>query len=291
MKTHHALCVLLMTIPLAVAAQEAPPVIYLWTNGAPGFESRKDIPEAGTPTMYYSIDNPSLTVFLPPKDKANGASMVVCPGGGFYQLTFTAEGTDCARFLNSNGVAAFVLKYRLPRLANSVYTMAHPREDGLRAMRLVRSRAVEWGLDTNRIGMMGFSAGGEVVSMTTFSDTAGLADAADPIDRLNARPDFIVEIYPGGGGIPAAVPKNAPTAFLLVADDDTSHENALFKIFDLYRAAKIPVEVHVLTKGAHAFGMGNRSKFKSVQEWPQRLADWMADNNLLHPAAPGRGGR
>ena len=290
MKIPIAFCSLIIAIPLAVTAQESPPVIRLWTNGAPGFESRKDVPEAGTRSMLKSVDNPSLTVFLPPKEKANGAAVVVCPGGGFFQLSFVDEGTDAARFLNSNGVAAFVLKYRLPRATNSVYTMAHPHEDGLRAMRLVRSHANEWGLDTNRIGMMGFSAGGEVVSMTAFGDTQGLTAAPDPIDQVSARPNFVIEIYPGGGGIPQALPQNAPPAFLLVADDD-NHTDSVFKLFSLYRAARIPVEVHVITQGAHAFGMGNRSRFTSIREWPQRLADWMGDNNVLHPAAPSRGAR
>ena len=278
---------LLIAIPLAVTAQQSPPVFPLWTNGPPGFESRKDIPEAGTRSMLKSVDNPSLTAFLPPNGKANGAAVVVCPGGGFFQLSFVDEGTEAARFLNSNGLAAFVLKYRLPRVTNSVYTMAHPRQDGLRAMRVVRSRAIEWGLDTNRIGMMGFSAGGEVVSMTAFGDTQGLDNAPDPIDQVSARPDFVIEIYPGGGGIPQALPRTAPPAFLLVADDD-NHTDSVFKLLSLYRAAKIPVEVHIFAQGAHAFSMGSRSKFTSVREWPQRLADWMADNNILHPAAPSR---
>src|SRR5471030_1838258 len=168
MKIKHAICSVLVAIPLAVMAQETPPVIFLWPNGAPGFESRKDIPEAGTSAMLKSVDNPSLTVFLPPKEKATGAAAIICPGGGFFQLSFVDEGTDCAKFLASKGVASFVLKYRLPRLPNSVYTMESPHEDGLRAMRLVRSRASEWGIDTNRLGMVGYSAGGEVASMVAF---------------------------------------------------------------------------------------------------------------------------
>jgi acetyl esterase/lipase len=214
--------------------------------------------------------------------------MIVCPGGGFYQLSFTSEGTDAARFLNSNGVAAFVLKYRLPRLTNSVYTLESPHEDGLRAMRLVRSRASEWGIDTHRIGLMGFSAGGEVTSMTTFGDTAGITNAPDPVDQADARPDYIVEIYPGPAGIPQALPANAPPAFLLVADDD-NHTESVLKLFTLYRATKIPVEVHVLTKGGHGFGMGKRSRLTTIKEWPERLADWMVDNHILNPPASAKG--
>ncbi len=275
---------------MTILAQEAPQVIHLWTNGAPGFESRKDIPEAGTPAMVKSVDNPSLTVFLPPKDKANGAAMIICPGGGFYQLSFISEGTDAARFLNSNGVAAFVLKYRLPHLTNSVYTLESPHEDGLRAMRYVRSHADDWGIDTHRIGMMGFSAGGEVTSMTAFGNTVGITNAPDPIDQADSWPDYIVEIYPGPAGIPQALPTNAPPAFLLVADDD-NHTESVLKLFTLYRAAKIPVEVHVLTKGGHGFGMGKHSRLTTIKDWSQQLTGWMGDNNILNPAVPAKGSK
>jgi acetyl esterase/lipase len=288
MKFIATLCALVTALPLTLLAQDTPPVIHLWANGAPGFESRKDIPEAGTPAMLKSVDNPSLTVFLPPKESANGAGMIVCPGGGFFQLSFVSEGTDAARYLNKKGVAAFVLKYRLPCVTNSVYTMASPHEDGLRAMRLVRSRAAEWGLDPHRLGMIGFSAGGEVASMTAFGDTAGITNAPDPVDQTDARPDFIAEIYPGGGGIPAVLPAGAPPAFLLVADDD-DHTTAVLKLFTLYRTAKIPVEVHVFTRGGHAFGLGNRSRLTTIKDWADRLGDWMADNNILNPAVPAKG--
>jgi acetyl esterase/lipase len=261
--------------------------VHLWPNGAPGFEARKDIPEQAASYWVKNINNPSLTVFLPPKEKATGAAVILCPGGGFRELGFVPEGIEAAEYFNSIGVAAFALKYRLPREEGSVYNMTHPHQDGLRAMRLVRNRAAEWGLDPSRIGMVGFSAGGEVVSMTTFADNAGDMSAPDPIDRVSARPDFIVEIYPGGAGIPQALPPNVPPAFLLVADDD-DHTNAVLDIFRLYRAAKVPVEVHVFAKGAHAFNMGKRSKLTTIKNWPQRLADWMGDNNLLDPAVPAK---
>ncbi|HZF01587.1 MAG TPA: alpha/beta hydrolase [Methylomirabilota bacterium] len=273
---------------MAVLAQETPEVIHLWTNGAPGFESRKDIPELAASYWVKNINNPSVTVFLPPKEKATGAAVILCPGGGFSELDFIPEGINAAKFFNRIGVAAFALKYRLPRETNSVYTMANPREDGLRAMRLVRSRASEWGIDTNRIGMVGFSAGGEVTSMVAFGDSAGITNAPDPVDQVSARPDFIVEIYPGGGGIPQTLLANAPPAFLLVANDD-NHTEAVFKIFALYRAAKISVEVHVFAKGGHAFNMAARTKLATIKGWPQRLTDWMGDNNILDPAVPAKG--
>jgi acetyl esterase/lipase len=275
-------------VQLTVFAQQDLQVISLWPNGAPGFESRKDIPESAASYWVKDINNPSLTIFLPPKEKANGAAVVICPGGGFRELVFGAEGVDPAKYFNNLGVAAFVLKYRLPRETNSVFTMENPHEDGLRAMRLVRSRAGEWGLDTNRIGMVGYSAGGEVVSMTSFGETSGLTNAPDAIEQANAHPDFIVEIYPGGAGIPTALPANAPPAFLLVADDD-NHTDAVLKLFNLYRAAKIPVEIHVFTKGGHGFNQGQRSKLTTVHNWPQRLTDWLGDNNILDPAVPAKG--
>ncbi len=268
--------------------QGAQAMIHLWPGGAPGFEQRKDIPEQAASYWVKNINNPSVTVFLPPKEKATGAAVILCPGGGFHELGFVPEGIEAARYFTSIGVAAFALKYRLPREEGSVYNMTHPRQDGLRAMRLVRSRASEWGIDPHRIGMVGFSAGGEVVSMTSFSDNDGDANATDPIDKVSARPDFIVEIYPGGAGIPEALPANAPPAFLLVADDD-DHTESVLRIFRLYRAARIPVEVHVFARGQHAFNMGHRSKLTTIKNWPQRLADWMGDNNLLDPAVPAPG--
>ena len=265
-------------------------VAPLWPRGAPGFESRRDIPEQAASYWVKDINNPSLTVFLPPRDKATGAAVIICPGGGFSELVFGAEGVQPAEYFNRLGVAAFALKYRLFREPGSPYTQADPRQDGLRAMRLVRSRAAEWGIDPSRIGMVGFSAGGEVVSLTAFGDTAGDPSAPDPVDRVSARPDFLAEIYPGPLGTPAALPADAPPAFLLVADDD-DHTQTVLKLFQLYRAAKIPVEVHVFTRGGHGFNMGDRSRLTTIKDWPQRLADWMRDNNILDPAVPPKGAR
>ena len=259
----------LIALPMLGRAQDAPPapqslpagaqsVVHLWPGGAPGFEQRKDLPEQAASYWVKSVNNPSLTVFLPPKEKATGAAVILCPGGGFAELGFVPEGIEAARYFTSIGVAAFALKYRLPREPGSVYNMTHPRQDGLRAVRLVRSRAAEWGVDPNRIGMVGFSAGGEVVSMTAFGENVGDASAMDAIDKLSGRPDFIVEIYPGGAGIPQTLPPNVPPAFLLVANDD-NHTDSVLRIFRLYREARAPVEVHVFTKGAHAFNMGKRS--------------------------------
>ena len=152
--------------PLIILAQKAPAVIPLWQKGAPGFENRRNEPEQAKDYWVKNIHNPSLTVFLPPKEKATGAAVIICPGGGHRLLVYNAEGVEPAVFLNSIGVAAFVLKYRLSREENSPYSIEkHPREDAYRAIRLVRGHAKEWNIDTARVGMLGFSAGGEVVAM------------------------------------------------------------------------------------------------------------------------------
>lgn len=286
MKNRLTLFSLICILPAAAWAQEAPQQIPLWPNGAPGFEDRRDEPERAQSYWVRNIHNPSITVFLPPKEKATGAAVVVCPGGGHRELVFNAEGVEAAEFLTGIGVAAFALKYRLAREEGSPYSLEHAREDACRAIRLVRSRAEEWGIDPNRVGMLGFSAGGEVVSMAAYAPGQGDPNADDPIDRLNGKPDFQMLVYPGPLGIPAVVPRDAPPAFLLVANDDRGAARVVADLFQKYQDAGVPVEVHALARGGHAFNMGNRSPFVSVQKWPRRMADWLADNRLLDPAGP-----
>ncbi|WP_094569540.1 alpha/beta hydrolase [Mucilaginibacter xinganensis] len=276
--------IVLFIIPVALWAQTEPIVIPLWDNGAPGFESRRNEPEQAKDYWVKNIHNPSLTAYLPPKDKANGAAVVICPGGGHRLLVYTAEGVDPAKFLNNLGVTVFVLKYRLGRDTLSPYKIdVHAKQDGFRAMRLVRSRAAEFGIDTNRIGLMGFSAGGEVVDMVAFDKGTGNPKAPDLIDRQSSKPAFIIQIYPGPLYIPAVIPADAPPAFLLAANDDPCCSIPVMQLLQRYRDAKVSVEAHLFTQGAHGFNMGQRSKLKSINTWPQRLADWLSDNNILQP--------
>jgi acetyl esterase/lipase len=268
-------------LPCVVTAQT---VIPLWPNGAPGFEKLKDVPEQAKDYWVKNINNPSLAVYLPAKDKANGSAIIVCPGGGHRLLVYNAEGVEPAKFLTDLGVTVFVLKYRLARDTNSPYKIEDAKMDGERAMRLVRSRAVEFGIDPNRIGMMGFSAGGEVVDMVAFDTNKADQVAKYPIDRQSARPDFLIQIYPGPGFIPDEIPANAPPIFLLAANDDVCCSPSVIKLLEGYRKAKVPVEAHILERGDHGFNMGNRSKLKAVNTWPQRMADWLEDNNFFKPS-------
>jgi dienelactone hydrolase len=274
-------------LPAALLAADEPKEIPLWADGAPGFESRRAEPERAQDYWIRNIHNPSITVFLPPKEKATGAAVLICPGGGHRELVFKAEGIEPARYLNSIGVAAFALKYRLAREEGSPYSVQkHPREDGERAMRLVRSRAKEWNIDPNRIGIMGFSAGGEVASMVVYHPTDGDPGAADPIEQISCRPDFQLMIYPGPQGIPETIPTNAPPAFFLAANDDQGPARTIAMILPKYRTAKVPIEVHLFAHGGHAFNMGTRSQLATLHTWPQRVTDWMADNHILDPAVP-----
>ncbi|MDX6709444.1 MAG: hypothetical protein QOH96_460 [Blastocatellia bacterium] len=282
MNVRLAICLLICLVPVVAFSQQPPQEIPLWPNGAPGFESRRNEPVVAKDYWIANIHNPSVTVYLPPKEKATGAAVVICPGGGHRLLVFNAEGDEPARFLASIGVVAFALKYRLGREEGSPYSIEkHARADGQRAMRLVRSRAKEWNIDPERIGLMGFSAGGEVVSMVAFGNTDGEAHAADTVDRISCRPNFLIMIYPGPLGIPDVVPPTAPPAFLLAADDDQCCSPPVVKLLQGYREARIPVEAHIYTQGSHGFNMGNRSKLFSIKGWPQRLADWLADNHFL----------
>lgn len=283
MKTIIQKLLILLIFPLVVQAQTQPEVIPLWKNGAPGFENRKDIPEMAKDYWVRNINNPSVTVFLPPKEKANGCAVIVSPGGGFHELVYNAEGQQAAEFFNSIGVAAFVLKYRLPEEENSPYTPENVRQDAYRAIRLVRSRAGEFHIDPNRIGMLGFSAGGAVVMMVAFDKGDGDPNAPDLIDRVNGRLNFQMMVYPGGKA-PDKIAADAPPAFLICANDDEyGCDKVTMELLQKFREAKVPVEAILLSKGKHAFNMGNRSELKTVNTWPQRMADWMSDSGFLKP--------
>ncbi len=268
---------------LLVPHSFAQEVLPLWDNGAPGFEDRRAEPEMAESYWVKNVHNPSITAFLPDKEKSTGAAVVICPGGGHRELVFNAEGVEAAKFLNSIGVAAFALKYRLGREEGSPYDVAvHAMQDGQRAVRLVRSRAAEWGIDPNRIGMLGFSAGGEVVSMVAYSESAGDPNSSDEVERFSGLPSFQVMIYPGPLGIPDEIPAFAPPAFLLVANDDGA-ARTIVDLIPKFRRAGVPMEAHIYARGGHAFNMGNRSSLTTLKTWPDRLRDWMQDNFILDP--------
>jgi acetyl esterase/lipase len=258
-------------------------VIPLWKNGAPGFENRKNEPEEAKDYWVKNIHNPSITVYFPPANIANGTAVLICPGGGHRLLVYKAEGTDPAKYLNRLGITAIVLKYRLAREPNSPYSLdKQPQEDAYRAMRMVRSRASEWKIDSSRVGMLGFSAGGEVVDAVAFTPGKGNPQAADPVDRLNGRPDFIIQVYPGPLNVPENIPHDAPPAFLVVANKDSCCSGPVMSILEKYRISKASVEAHIMAHGDHAFNMGYRSNLQSLKAWPQLLTNWLLDSKLIN---------
>ncbi len=259
-------------------------LIPLWKNGAPGFEGKKNEPEEAKDWWVKNINNPTLTFFRAPQAIATGAAVVICPGGGHRTLVFDAEGTDAAKFMNSIGVDAFVLKYRLFREENTAYNMENTKQDIFRAMRLVKSLAREYSIDTARMGVMGFSAGGELAGWLSYHYNESHVLKNDTIDKLSARPTFQILIYPGPLVVPDSVSANAPKTFLLAANDDECCSLPVIRLLQMHRKAKVPVEVHLYEQGNHAFNMGKRSMLRSIHSWPQRLADWLYDTGISHTA-------
>lgn len=258
-----------------------PVIIPLWEDGAPGFENRMDEKEEAKDYWVKNIHNPTLTAYFPEEGKANGTAVVICPGGGHRLLVITAEGRDAATFFTEQGITAFVLKYRLFREENSPYTETHARQDGLRALRKVRSLASRFQIDPDRIGIMGFSAGGELAAWTAFADGAGDEMAKDPVDRLSAQPNFQILIYPGPLAVEEAKTTNLPPAFMLAANDDKCCSGPILDLTRMYRNAGVPVEMHLYARGDHAFNMGNRSELQTIHSWPDRLRDWLLDNGWI----------
>lgn len=260
--------------------------IRLWPNGAPGSESETaaEVSQASgdpkLPKRFTVVHYPSIYVFLPAKEKANGMAVVVAPGGGHSQLVIDKEGYDIADWLNKNGIAAFVLKYRLARAKDSHYTVeGNALPDAARAMRIVRSRSQEWGVKPDRIGFMGFSAGGEVAALIETRFDAGNDGAADPIDRASSRPDFAVVVYPGFRPGVITVPKDAPPTFLVCSDDDRSHVVTTVNLYLDLEKQGVSSEMHIYASGGHGFGM--KDSHLPVAAWPDRLKQWMIDRKLL----------
>lgn len=270
------------TAAFAVSAQRQPQQIPLWPQGAPGFEHLRNEPEEAKDWWVKNIHHPSITVYRPTAEKANGTAVLICPGGGHRALVYNSEGRDAAEFLNRLGITAFVLKYRLAREENSPYELGvHAKEDAYRALRLIRSRAQYFQIDPQKLGILGFSAGGEVVAWVAYGAGEGKATASDPVDRENGKPDFQILVYPGPLGIPEIVPADAPPAFMVVANNDECCSEPVVKLLLAYREARVPVEAHIYAKGDHAFNMGKRTEFVTLKGWPQRLEEWLIDSGYI----------
>src|SRR5271156_5538378 len=275
----------LLSVLALVAAAAEHDVLLLWQNGAPGSDG-ETAPEKVRLTpdgehVISGVHQPSITVYLPPKDTATGAAVVIAPGGSHVELWVDHEGYAVAQWLSEHGVAGFVLKYRLAHEAGSSYTVAGDSvPDMQRAIRVVRSRAAEWGVDPERVGVMGFSAGGDVAARAATQFDAGNPAAADPIDRQGSKPAFQALIYPG---LPPDLPvaKDEPPAFLLCgADDRAGISEGLPQLFVQLKRAGVPAELHVYTGVGHGFGIRSTNT-GAIAGWPDRFLEWLSAIGFL----------
>jgi endo-1,4-beta-xylanase len=278
----HVILTLLFLVGSAFA-ENAP--VLLWPNGAPGSEGKTAeetirVNENGE-HIVSGVHRPSITPYLPSKDKTTGAAVIIAPGGGHHELWMDHEGYNVARWLSERGVAAFVLKYRLARENGSTYTIEGTAlADIQRAIRLVRSRASEWGVDPQRVGVMGFSAGGELAAMASTRYEAGIAEAADRIDRESSKPAFQALLYPA---IPhdMSLSKQTPPAFLVCGEEDRPDiAEGLPQLYLSLKQAGVSTELHIFARTAHGFGM-RPSNRPPVSDWPQLFLEWLDVEGML----------
>ena len=279
---------LLLAVP--AVADDRMQTFDVWPGKAPGEQGdigpERILPPRGEKPVQRVTDvtKPTVTVFRAPEDKRNGAAVLVCPGGGYNILAFDLEGTEVARWLNSIGVTAFVLKYRVPRRKERPKHEA-PLQDAQRAMSLVRSKAKQWQVDPERIGILGFSAGGHLSAATSTNFDRRTYEPLDAADKVSCRPDFAVLVYPAylteGDNLAAEIRVNSespPIFFAHAGDDRISAENSVAMYMAL-RKAGVGGELHIYETGGHGFGLRPSSSPSST--WPARCEAWMKNRGLL----------
>jgi acetyl esterase/lipase len=279
-------CALAALLAAPAFAQD-PPVqgqrITLWEKGAPGFESRAAIPETSEAYWTKPINNPSITYYPARPGRETGAAVLIMPGGAHEFLVITTEGNDVARWFTERGVAAFVLRYRLFRGTDSPYKFENARQDAERAMRLIRSRAGQYKLDPKRIGVVGFSAGGELARVTLLSAPVPAPGPGDSIDKLSAQPDFGILVFPGPLHAEEHITPASPPLLMSAASDDKCCSQPILDLATAYRAAGASAELHLYAAGGHAYNMGESTPMVALRHWPDRITDWMTDRGLLAP--------
>jgi len=282
-------CGLAMSLGLAAAGVAQHPSVPLWPNGAPGSEG-KTAPEVVTQInvegehTVTGINSPSIAPYLIRGSKVPAAAVIIAPGGGHALLSIDHEGYDVAKYLSGHGVVAFVLKYRLAREKGSTYTVdGNALPDMQRAIRMVKARAAEWGVDPERVGVMGFSAGGELAAKAATSYDAGNPNATDPIDKQSDKPAFEALMYPGGltPAIAAKVTKDTPPAFMLCgSNDQDAIAQAMVELFTTMRKAGVSAEIHEYAGVGHGFGL-RLSQHGAVADWPNVFVEWIDTKGFL----------
>ena len=278
-------------------------ILPLWSENIPNYQKtdQVEVRETTDIVMFSLVQKPEISVFLPSKKNATGQAVVVCPGGGYRVVCYDWEGTDIAKWLNSKGIAAIVLKYRLPGSKSNIVRHKSPLLDAQRAIRLTRFHAEEWNISKDKIGIMGFSAGGHLASTAGTHYDSGNPDASDPIDMLSCRPDFMILLYPvitltksftHSGSRKTLLGENpdstlvnyysnelhvtpdTPPTFIVHAGDDKSVpiENSLI----FYKALNdndVPTEMHIYPQGGHGFSLAIGKGY--LDTWTDRCIDWL----------------
>jgi acetyl esterase/lipase len=285
------LVVLSSFVTIAVA-REQPFTIDVWPHEVPGEKgdigAEEVLPMQGETNVkrVSNVTQPTITVYRPEKDKDTGAAVLICPGGGYHILAMDLEGEEVAEWLNGIGVTGVVLKYRVPRREDRPKHEA-PLQDAQRAMSLVRSHAHEWEIDPQRIGILGFSAGGHLSAAMSTNYERRQYDVIDDVDSVSCRPDFAVLVYPAylteGDGLAPEIrvdSQSPPTFFVHASDDGISSENSI-RMYLALKATGVPAELHIYDRGGHGFGL-RRSEFP-CSTWPQRCEQWLKRGQWLGP--------
>ena len=281
---------LAFAMPLSLGAAE-PAVVKLWPGKAPGetkeLGPEKEIPPKSATDVKRVTDvtEPTIAIYKPARDKATGAAVIVAPGGGYSILAIEHEGTQTCEWLNSLGVTAILLKYRVPKREMQMPDNLAAIQDAQRAVCLTRSNAEKWGIDPNRIGMLGFSAGGNLTAWACLAERR-MYEALDDADKASAKPNFAALIYPAylvdkeGALKPEyRVTKDSPPMFFAHANDDPVTPLSSAMLYAALKKSGVPAELHIFATGGHGFGM--RKSANPVSAWPDRCGDWLKTRGYL----------
>lgn len=278
-------------IAQAAAQDSAPQVVMLWPAGAPTLKGQNEKEKLSPPSpkpgqrinSIRNVHNPSIEVHLAPAERANGTAILVAPGGGHEQLVWGSEGTDIAKWLNSIGVTAFVLKYRLAQTPGYHYTVeGEALQDTQQAIRIIRARAKEWGVKTDHVGILGFSAGGALAALADIRFDRGNPAASDPLQQQSCRPDFVGLVYAGWAPMDITAPKDAAPAFLTSAGkDDEFHARETVEFFNSLFKAGVPADLIIYSHGGHGGAISPR-KGIPFGTWHLRFQEWLADLGMLN---------